>query len=128
MKPLFAVTLIVGFGILALSCASAPEATAPAGNTAASIEGVWRLVKTTRPDGSISPHQAGRLVFTKTQYIAVYDVAPAPRPPLPAGGAAKATVDELRATFGGFNAAAGTYEFRNGEVTIRDEVALATGR
>ncbi|MBM3779483.1 MAG: lipocalin-like domain-containing protein [Acidimicrobiia bacterium] len=131
-----AVILAVTLGT-SCSRASAPVASADGGAPSAAadratpIEGVWQLVKTTRSDGSEAPHQAGRLIFTRKHYMATYDIAPVPRVPLPEGGAAKATADELRATYGGFNAASGVYEVTggsSGEVTVRDDVAMVPQR
>ena len=131
---------VVGLLTLLVSCAPGPELSEPAVEAAAvqepasepvSVAGIWRLVETTGPDGTPTPHQAGFMVFTRNHYMAVYDVADAPRQPLPEGGAAQATSDELRATYGGFNAASGTYELSGGpkgEITIRDQIALAPGR
>ena len=127
---------VVGLLTLLVSCAPGSEPSEPAVEAAAlqepaSVEGIWRLVETTGPDGTPTPHQAGFIVFTRSHYMAVYDVAGAPRQSLPEGGAAQATSDELRATYGGFNAASGTYELSGrakGEITIRDQIALDPGR
>ena len=131
------VTVASVLGLMGLVAACAPAQEPPPAvaeespaveNEKSPIEGVWDLVKTTMPDGTEVPNQAGRLVFLKTHYIAAYDRAPEPRPSLPEGGAANATADELRASYGGFNSATGTYEWDGEEVTVRDEIALANGR
>lgn len=98
-----------------------------------SIQGVWRIVQTstTGPNGRTVDKSApglGGMIFVTAKHFAYVDVTgDRPRPTLPQGGAVKATADDLRATWGPFDAQAGTYEMKGNETTQRVLVAKAPG-
>ena len=89
-----------------------------------SMEGTWRLaeVMTTGPDGSTFPPTAGLAIYTPTHFMFVVDTAVDGRPALSQSWD-ESTADQLRATFDGFGAAAGTYEVSGGELTWKYEVS-----
>ena len=85
------------------------------------MQGVWRVVEVT-----ITGPQARTITFTDRpnvtiitprHYSRVEVQADAPRPVL--ADAAKATADELRATWGPFVAEAGTYDVKGDVITMR---------
>jgi hypothetical protein len=98
-----------------------------------SIQGVWRIVQTSTsgPNSRTvdkSGPGVGGMIFVTARHFAYVDVTgDKPRPALPQGGAMKATADELRATWGPFDAQAGTYEIKGNETTQRVLVAKAPG-
>ena len=101
--------------------------------TTRSIQGVWKIVKTSTagPNGRTidkSASELGGMIIVTAKHFAYVDVtADKPRPALPPGGAVKATADELRGTWGPFDAQAGTYELKGNETTQNVLVAKAPG-
>ena len=91
---------------------------------APSIRGVWRTVEVTMigPNGrTITNVQPNQIVMTATHYNRVEIHAEGPRPIL--DDVAKATADDLRATWGPVVAEAGTYEVSGNVITMRPAVA-----
>ena len=83
---------------------------------ASSIRGVWRTaeVKLTGPNAATFTQTPSLGIITAKYYSRVEIHGDPRRPDLP--DAAKATADELRATWGPFFAEAGTYEVSGGNV------------
>jgi hypothetical protein len=112
-KRLLLVLLSVGF----LASASS-EAQTKAG----SIQGVWQVVEV-RMSGptpatiTIPEPRPNLTIITARHYSRVQVEAEGPRPVI--ADVAKATADELRATWGPFVGEAGTYEIRGNVITMR---------
>jgi hypothetical protein len=90
----------------------------------ASIEGVWRTVEVTStgPGAMRASGPPSLGIFTAKHYSRVEIHGEEPRPSLP--DVARATAEQLRATWGPFFAEAGTYELSGGDVlTMRPLVA-----
>ena len=66
---------------------------------------------------------SGVIIVTERHWSYITENGDKPRPPLPAGAAAKATADELRAAWGPFDAQTGPYEMNGNEMTLRHLVA-----
>src|SRR5262245_54525055 len=96
------------------------------------LEGVWQFVEASVPGQNArtidhtKPGMGGLLLVTGRHFAYVLMTGDTPRPPLPQGGALKATADELRATWGPFDAQAGTFEINGTEVTARAAAAKGT--
>jgi hypothetical protein len=104
-----------------------------------SIQGAWRPVSrtipaTTNPGDRSDPFahlpigtqttlQPGLLIFTARHYSRTTDTATTPRPTTPEAPSGKATVEDLQARWGPFQATAGTYELSEGALTLRAMVA-----
>ena len=93
-----------------------------AGQPASGLQGAWQIaeINLTGPSArtiTFPEPRANLVIFTARHYSRVEVQSEAPRPLLP--DAAKATADELRATWGPFVAEAGTYEVAGGSVTMR---------
>lgn len=100
-----------------------------------SIQGVWRPVSraipaTTNPGDRSDPFahvpigtqtnlQPGLMIFTARHYSRTTDTATTPRPTTPEATPGKATVEELQARWGPFQANAGTYELSGSTLTLR---------
>ena len=67
--------------------------------------------------------QPSLLLFTDGYYSMMEDHADKPRPALPEGGSAKATAEELRATYGPITANSGTYEIKGGTLITHPLIA-----
>jgi hypothetical protein len=112
-KRLLLVLLSVGF----LASASS-EAQTKAG----SIQGVWQVVEV-RMSGptpatiTIPEPRPNLTIITARHYSRVQVEAEGPRPVI--ADVAKATADELRATWGPFVGEAGTYEIKGNVITMR---------
>jgi hypothetical protein len=88
------------------------------------LTGTWRLTaaKTTGPDArSLTSPQPRLLIFTGNHYSRLLITSDQPRKALQ--DSTKATAAELLATWGPFNASAGTYEVSGGNLICRPEVA-----
>jgi hypothetical protein len=101
---------------LVISHAIAGQATSP------SIQGAWQAVELTFPRPTprtiVVPEPRPNLtVITAKYYGRVQVEAAGPRPPI--ADVAKATADELRATWGPFGAEAGTYDVTGNLITMR---------
>jgi hypothetical protein len=112
LVSLFALTLLPGAG--------------PAGDSGASaIQGVWKTVEVTVAGPAVQTFrnvQPNLTILTGRHYARVEVHADSSRPVI--ADAAKATADELRATWGSFFAEAGTYELSGpNEMTMRPIVA-----
>jgi hypothetical protein len=112
LVSLFALTLLPGAG--------------PAGDAGASaIQGVWKTVEVTVAGPAAQTFrnvQPNLTILTGSHYARVEVHADSSRPVI--ADAAKATADELRATWGSFFAEAGTYELTGpNEMTMRPIVA-----
>jgi hypothetical protein len=87
-----------------------------------SIEGVWQVVEV-RMSGphpatiSIAEPRPNLTIITATHYCRVQVEAEGPRPLI--ADVARATADELRATWGPFVGEAGTYEINGNRITMR---------
>jgi hypothetical protein len=119
---------------LVLVCQSSLPAQSPG-----SIQGVWRPVSrtipaTTNPGDRSDPFahvpvgtqtnlQPGLMIFTARHYSRTTDTATTPRPTTPEATPAKATVEQLQARWGPFQANAGTYELSGSTLTLRPMVA-----
>ena len=89
-----------------------------------SIQGVWKLNEQTNAGKTKIMSQPSMYIFTKKHYRIIYVASDTPRP-VPED-LSKMTAEELRATFvTGFIANAGTYELKNGKLTMRPIVAKA---
>jgi hypothetical protein len=91
----------------------------------ASIQGVWQAVEvtTTGPGARTIPIPEPRpnlTIITLRHYARVAVEADSPRAPV---DAAKASADELRATWGPFAGEAGTYEMKGNVITMRPVAA-----
>jgi hypothetical protein len=100
-----------------------------------SIQGVWRPVSrtipaTTNPGDRSDPFdyipvgtqtdlQPGLMIFTARHDSRTTDTATAPRPTTQEATPGKATVEELLARWGPFQANAGTYELSGSTLTLR---------
>jgi hypothetical protein len=98
----------------------------PAGDRSASaIQGVWKTVEVTVAGPAVQTFrnvQPNLTLLTGSHYARVEVHADSPRPVI--ADAAKATADELRATWGSFFAEAGMYELTGpNEMTMRPIVA-----
>jgi hypothetical protein len=95
---------------------------AGAGQSASGLQGAWQIaeINLTGPSArtiTFPEPRANLVIFTARHYSRVEVQTEAPRPLL--ADAAKASADELRATWGPFVAEAGTYEAAGGSVTMR---------
>jgi hypothetical protein len=114
----------VSYLIVALTVAlvGAPIAARQPGRKAPSLQGVWKIVEVTRPNGDVnrSP-QPGIFIFTKDYFSAVQVTASAPRLPNPN----PKTPDDFSALYGNeaFGASSGTYEYSAGVLKTRAIVA-----
>jgi hypothetical protein len=87
-----------------------------------SIEGVWQVVEV-RMSGphpatiSIAEPRPNLTIITATHYCRVQVETEGPRPVI--ADVARATADELRATWGPFAGEAGTYEIKGNRITMR---------
>ena len=100
-----------------------------------SIQGVWRPVSrsipaTTNPGDRSDPFahvpvgtqtnlQPGLMIFTAKHYSRTTDTATIPRPTTQEATPGKATVEELLARWGPFQANAGTYELSGSTLMLR---------
>jgi hypothetical protein len=112
--------LISVIAVLLLSCAAAAQSK--------SLEGVWRLseISTTGDDGGTKQiSQPSMYLFTKKHYSIIYVSSDKPRPE---SDVAKMTADEMQDVFvKSFVANAGTYEYKNGKLTVHPMVAKSPG-
>ena len=91
-----------------------------------SIQGVWKLNEQTTQGKTKIMSQPSMYVFTKKHYSVIYVSSETPRAEI--ADLSKLTADELRATFvNNFVANAGTYEFKNGKLTMHPMVAKNPG-
>ena len=93
-----------------------------AGQSARGLQGAWQIteINLTGPSArtiAFPEPRANLVIFTARHYSRVEVQSETPRPLL--ADAAKASADELRATWGPFVAEAGTYEVSGGSVTMR---------
>jgi hypothetical protein len=117
MKRLLLVLL--GAGVLASHDVAAQSGPA-------SIQGVWQAVEVTMPGVeprviTIPEPRPNLTILTARHYSRVQVEAEGPRPAL--ANVAKATADELRATWGPFTGEAGTYEIAGNLITMRPVAA-----
>ena len=101
------------------------------GQTAPSIQGVWRRVEVTVTNPNPAPGalakgthtniQPGLLIFTGKHYSVQIDGAAKPRPSFKV--AAKPTAEEMSAASGPYTANSGTYEISGSTLTMRPMVA-----
>jgi hypothetical protein len=113
---LTAITLVAALGVARVAAQRRP----------ASIVGVWRVVEvtTTGPNAATNKTpQPSLYIFTAKHYSQIADTGVSPRPAMAQTEAAKATADQLRASWGPFFANAGTYEIKGGEIHRRAIVA-----
>lgn len=112
--------LISVFAVLLLSGATTAQSK--------SLEGVWRLseIATTGDNaGTKQISQPSMYLFTKKHYSIIYVVSDKPRPE---ADAATMSADDLRNVFvDSFIANAGTYEYKNGKLTVHPMVAKSPG-
>ena len=103
--------------------------------TPESIQGVWRPVARTIPAtqnpgdrsdpfahvpiGTQTNLQPALMIFTARHYSRTTDTATAPRPTTPEAVPGTATLEELQARWGPFQANAGTYELSGTTLTLR---------
>ena len=122
-------TLLLGIAFTAFVSVTTFAQSKPQG--AMKLQGVWRVTEVTftGPNArTVKNPQPGLVILTAKHFSFVLDTAETgARPALPGGDAAKATADQLRATWGPFNAISGTYEVRGGEMTMRNIVTKASG-
>jgi hypothetical protein len=93
-----------------------------------SIEGVWSLteITTTGTDGSTKQmSQPSMYLFTKKHYSIIYVAGGVARPEM---DASEMNAEQLKTTFvDSFIANAGTYEYKDGKLTLHPIVAKAPG-
>jgi len=93
------------------------------------IQGVWSLteITTTGPNGKTRQMtQPSMYVFTKKHYSIIYVNSDSPRAEL--DDLSKASVEDVRSVFvESFIANAGTYEYKEGKITMHPTVAKAPG-
>jgi hypothetical protein len=93
-----------------------------AGQQAAAVEGVWRVVQVQDSTGTNTQPQPNLYIFTKRHYSIIQVVGQEPRR-TPAD-MSKATAEELQAVFGStFQANAGTYSTPPGFLSMRPIVS-----
>jgi len=112
--------------LASLSAVAALITASPAGfSSPAVLQGVWKTVEVTVSGPAAQTFtnvQPNLTILTAGHYARVEVHADSPRPII--ADAAKATADELRATWGSFFAEAGTYELTGpNEMTMRPIVA-----
>ena len=112
-KRLLLVLLSVGF---------LTSATVEAQTRTGSIQGVWQVVEVRMPGQNPSTITIGEprpnlTIITARHYSRVQVEAEGPRPVI--ADVAKATADQLRATWGPFVGEAGTYEIKGNQITMR---------
>jgi hypothetical protein len=109
----------------ALSVALVASQGAGAQSTRGSIQGVWRVVEATIPGPAARTinfaERPNLTIITARHYSRVEVQADGPRPVL--ADVAKASADELRATWGPFVSEAGTYEATSGNVITMRPIA-----
>ena len=93
-----------------------------AGQSGSGLQGVWQVTEfnLTGPSArtiTFPEPRANLIIFTARHYSRVEVQSEGPRPLL--ADVAKATADELRATWGPFVGEAGTYEVAGGSITMR---------
>lgn len=103
------------------------------GQSAPSIQGVWRVVEVTitnpnpapgnLPKGTHTNLQPALLIFTGKHYSTVTDTAAKPRPTTGFKVAGKPTAEEMLSQWGPFAANSGTYEVSGTNLTRRAIVA-----
>ena len=109
-----------------------------------SIQGVWRPVSRTIPAtanpadrsdpfahvpvGTQTDLQPGLMIFTARHYSRTTDTATTPRPTTPEAAPGKATVEELQARWGPFQANAGTYELSGQHTDAAPDGVQESGR
>lgn len=130
MKTLFALgfaVAVISMGVVTRSSGSSTAGTPVSQNRGGSkprtIQGVWQAVEVriTGPVSLTIKPQPNLAFFTAKHYSRTSVSAEGPRPVL--ADPAKATADELRATWGPFVAEAGTYEIKGNLITMRPVVA-----
>jgi hypothetical protein len=126
MRHRFAVLGLLS-GIIAAAAANGIVTFAQSKPTQRSpLQGVWRIVETTvtGPNARVvdmtKAGLGGLIIVTERHWSFNTETGDKPRPPLPG---ASATADDLRATWGPFDAQAGTYEMNGNETTLRDIAA-----
>ena len=112
-KRLLLVLLVLG---------SLTRASVEAQTRTGSIQGVWQVVEVRMPGQNPSTIAIGEprpnlTIITASHYSRVQVEAEGPRPVL--ANVAKATADELRATWGPFVGEAGTYDIKGNLITMR---------
>lgn len=107
----------------ALSAASLVGVNGMTRQHTASVQGVWRTaeVRLTGPNATTIPQPPSLAIITTKYYTRVEIHGPPHRPGL--ADPAKATADELRATWGPFFAEAGTYEISGVRLTMHPSIA-----
>jgi hypothetical protein len=94
-----------------------------------SLSGVWSLteINAKGPDGEVRKSaQPGMYLFTKTHYSMIYVNSDKPRDDI--DDLSKATADQLRSVFvTSLVANAGTYEYKDGKLTVHPTVAKLPG-
>ena len=90
----------------------------------AGLQGAWTIQDVSSPKPPAVPRNkpTGLIQFSGRHYSAVANNDSA-RPPLPEGGAAKATADQLRATWGPLVVGAGTFTVTGNTLRTTDLVA-----
>jgi hypothetical protein len=112
----FLYTLVALFAVGTLTRADVP------GQSARGLQGAWQVTEfnITGPTPrtiSLPEPRANLILFTAKHYSRVEVQSEKPRPAI--ADTAKATADELRATWGPFVGEAGTYEVSGSSVTMR---------
>ena len=75
------------------------------------------------PTGTHTDIQSAMMIFTGKHYSSMTDTGAKPRPPVPFKVPGNATLEEMRAQWGPFNANTGTYELTGSTLTLRPIVA-----
>jgi hypothetical protein len=113
------VALVASFSMLVASAQSS-------GSNSNSIKGVWRIVASGPADHMVDRRAVGMsgMIFVGDGYwMYATESGDAPRPPLPQGGAAAATADQLRASWGPMDAQGGPYVRKGDELELRHIIA-----
>src|SRR5262245_46813435 len=95
-----------------------------------SIKGVWRIVAGGPADHMVDRRAVGMsgMIFVGDGYwMYATENGDAPRPPLPQGGAAAATADQLRASWGPMDVQGGPYVRKGNELELRHIISKGVG-
>jgi hypothetical protein len=115
-------TLSVGVIGLAMVVGASAWATAQSGPSA--LQGAWTIQDVSSPQPPANPRNkpTGLALFSGTHFSMVGN-GDSTRPALPQGGAAKATADQLRATWGPLVMDAGTFAVTGNTIRLTGVIA-----
>jgi hypothetical protein len=94
------------------------------------IKGIWRIVASGPADHVVDRKaigMSGMVIFGDGYWMYGTESGDSPRPALPAGGAASATAEQLRAAWGPMDVQGGPYELKGNELHLRHIIAKGVG-